>query len=198
MTGFFGLTYLITGANQSRFGNSPNGSPTVGLYEALDGPFYMACANDRLVRRLMVDVLGRPELVTDPLFATRKARSLNKEKLRSLLNSIFKDDTRDSWMARMKTANVPVGYLRTIEEAYNSPEMRERHRLSQIPHPTAGTVPNVESPLQMGLTSIVDPVAAPLLGQHTNDVLRKTLGYDDSRIAKLAEAGVFGGVLHKG
>jgi crotonobetainyl-CoA:carnitine CoA-transferase CaiB-like acyl-CoA transferase len=99
-------------------------------------------------------------------------------------------------MARMKKANVPVGYLRTIEEAYNSPEMRERHRLSQIPHPTAGTIPNVESPLQMGLTSIVDPVAAPLLGQHTDEVLRKTLGYDDSRIAKLAEAGVFGGASH--
>jgi crotonobetainyl-CoA:carnitine CoA-transferase CaiB-like acyl-CoA transferase len=44
----------------------------------------------------------------------------------------------------------------------------------------------------MGLTPIVDPVAAPLLGQHTNDVLRKTLGYDDSHIARLAEAGVFG------
>jgi crotonobetainyl-CoA:carnitine CoA-transferase CaiB-like acyl-CoA transferase len=198
MTGFYGMTYLITGVNQSRFGNSPNGSPTVGIYEAVDGPFYMACANDRLVRRLMVDVLDRPDLVTDPLFATRKARSLNKEKLRSLLNGMFKDDTRDSWMARMKKANVPVGYLRTIEEAYNSPEMRERHRLSQIPHPTAGTVPNVESALQMGLTSIVDPVAAPLLGQHTNEVLRKTLGYDDSRIAKLAEAGVFGAALHKG
>ncbi len=44
----------------------------------------------------------------------------------------------------------------------------------------------------MGLTSTVDPVAAPLLGQHTNDVLRKTLGYDESRIAALAKMGVFG------
>jgi crotonobetainyl-CoA:carnitine CoA-transferase CaiB-like acyl-CoA transferase len=198
MTGFYGMTYLITGVNQSRFGNSPNGSPTVGIYESSDGPFYMACANDRLVKRLMIEVLDRPDIVTDPEFSTRKARSLNKEKLRSLLNGIFKGDTRESWIARMKKANVPVGYLRTIEEAFNSPEVRQRHRLSQISHPTAGTVPNIESPLNMGLTSIVDPVAAPLLGQHTNDVLRKTLGYDDSRIAKLREAGVFGGESHKG
>ena len=101
-----------------------------------------------------------------------------------MLNGIFKGDTRENWIAKMKKANVPVGYLRTIEEAFNSPEVRERHRVSQISHPTAGTIPNIESPLNMGLTSIVDPVAAPLLGQHTNDVLRKTLGYDDGRIAE--------------
>src|SRR6201986_3698869 len=66
MTGFYGMTYLITGVNQSRFGNSPNGSPTVGIYESSDAPFYMACANDRLVKRLMIEVLDRPDIVTDP------------------------------------------------------------------------------------------------------------------------------------
>jgi crotonobetainyl-CoA:carnitine CoA-transferase CaiB-like acyl-CoA transferase len=198
MTGFYGMTYLITGVNQSRFGNSPNGSPTVGVYEAADAPFYMACANDRLVRRLLIEVLDRPDLTTDPLFANRKARTANKEKLRGILAGIFKTDVRDNWIAKMKAVHVPVGYLRTIEEAFNAPEVRERHRLSQIPHPTAGTVPNIETPLNMGLTSVVDPVAAPLLGQHTREVLRQTLGYDDSQFAKLTEAGVFGTQLaHK-
>src|SRR5258707_6905550 len=92
----------------------------------------------------------------------------------------------------MKSANIPVGYLRTVEEAFNSPEVRDRHRLSQIPHPTAGMVPNIESPIHLGLTPVVDPVAAPLLGEHTREVLRKTLGYDDASIAALSEAGVFG------
>jgi crotonobetainyl-CoA:carnitine CoA-transferase CaiB-like acyl-CoA transferase len=198
MTGFYGMTYLITGVNQSRFGNSPNGSPTVGVYEAADGPFYMACANDRLVRRLLVEVLDRADLTTDPLFANRKARSANKEKLREILAGIFKTEMRDHWIEKMKAANVPVGYLRTIEEAFNAPEVRERHRLSEIPHPTAGTVPNIQSPLHLGLTSVVDPVAAPLLGQHTKEVLHRTLGYDDSQIARLTEAGVFGAQLaHK-
>jgi crotonobetainyl-CoA:carnitine CoA-transferase CaiB-like acyl-CoA transferase len=192
MTGFFGLTYLITGNNQSRFGNSPNGSPTVGLYEASDGPFYMACANDRLVRRLLVEVLDRPDLTTDPAFATRKARTANKEKLRSILAGIFAAHPREHWITKMKAVNVPVGYLRTIEEAFNAPEMRERHRISEIPHPTAGTVPNIEPPIGLSLTPTVDPVAAPLLGQHTKDVLRGTLGYDDDRIAELTRAGVFG------
>jgi crotonobetainyl-CoA:carnitine CoA-transferase CaiB-like acyl-CoA transferase len=192
MTTFYGMAYLISGNNPGRFGNSPNGSPSVGVYHAADGPFYIACANDRLYRRLVVDVLERPDLMTDERFSNRRVRSANKEKLREIIGQVFATDIRENWMAKMKKANVPVGYLRTVEEGFNAPEVRDRHRLSLIPHPTAGKVPNIESPLSMGLTPIIDPVAAPLLGQHTNDVLRKTLGYDDSQIAKLADAGVFG------
>ena len=192
MTTFYGMAYLISGNNPGRFGNSPNGSPSVGVYHAADGPFYIACANDRLYRRLVVDVLGRPDLMTDERFVNRRVRSANKEKLREIIGQVFAGDRREVWMDKMRKVNVPVGYLRTVEEGFNAPEVRGRHRLSLIPHPTAGKVPNIESPLSMGLTPIIDPVAAPLLGQHTKEVLRDTLGYDDSQIAKLADAGVFG------
>src|SRR6476620_3854316 len=57
MTQFYGMAYLMTGVNPSRQGNSPNGSPSVGLYQASDAPFYMACANDRVYRRLVIEVL---------------------------------------------------------------------------------------------------------------------------------------------
>src|ERR1700738_2203075 len=192
MTGFYGMAYLISGANPGRFGNSPNGSPTVGVYQASDGPLYMACANDRLYRRLVTHALERPDLISDPEFATRKARTANKEKLRAAIAGVFAGDRLENWMAKMKKANIPVGYLRTVEEGLNAPEVRDRHRLSQIPHPTAGSVPNIETPLNMSLTPTVNPVAAPLLGEHTRKVLRSTLGYDDRRIAALAEAGAFG------
>src|SRR6201996_1644120 len=195
MTGFYGMAYLISGNNPGRFGNSPNGSPTVGVYEASDGPLYMACANDRLYRRLVTEVLERPDLITDPLFANRRARSANKEQLRAVIAGVFASDRLENWMAKMKKANIPVGYLRTVEQGFNAPEAPDRHRLSQIPHPTAGMVPNIETPLQLGLTPAVDPTAAPLLGQHTKDILRRTLGYDDQRIAALAEAGAFGKAL---
>ena len=191
MTQFYGMAYLMTGVNPSRQGNSPNGSPSVGVYNGSDGPFYIACANDRLYRRLVIEVLGRPDLASGE-FGNRRSRSANKEKLRAILTGIFVQDLRENWVAKMKSANIPVGYLRTVEEAFNSPEVRERHRLSQIPHPAAGTVPNIESPIHLGLTPVVDPVAAPLLGEHTKDVLRKTLGYDDGRITALADAGAFG------
>jgi formyl-CoA transferase len=193
MTQFYGMAYLMTGVNPSRQGNSPNGSPSVGVYDASDAPFYIACANDRLYRRLVIEVLGRPDLASGE-FVDRRSRSANKKKLRAILTEIFAQDIRENWVTKMKAANIPVGYLRTVEEAFNSPEVRQRHRLSQIPHPAAGTVPNIESPLHLGLTPVIDPVAAPLLGEHTKEVLRKTLGYDDARIAALAEAGVFGTV----
>src|SRR3954464_7578244 len=192
MTAFYGMAYLVSGANPGRFGNSPNGSPTVGIYQASDGPLYMACANDRLYRRLVVDVLDRPDLVTDPEFAHRKNRTANKEKLRAIFVEVFAGDTLENWMAKMKKLNIPVGYLRSVEQGFNAPEARDRHRLNRIPHPTAGSVPNIETPLHMSLTPTVDPVAAPLLGEHTGEVLRKTLGYDERRIAALAEAGAFG------
>jgi len=197
MTQFYGMAYLMTGVNPSRQGNSPNGSPSVGVYDASDAPFYIACANDRLYRRLVIEVLGRPDLASGE-FVDRRSRSANKKKLRAILTEIFAQGLRENWVTKMKAANIPVGYLRTVEEAFNSPEVRQRHRLSQIPHPAAGTVPNIESPLHLGLTPVIDPVAAPLLGEHTKEVLRKTLGYDDARIAALAEAGVFGTVSGRG
>jgi crotonobetainyl-CoA:carnitine CoA-transferase CaiB-like acyl-CoA transferase len=95
-------------------------------------------------------------------------------------------------MAKMKKLNIPVGYLRTVEQGFNAPEARDRDRLTRIPHPTAGSIPNIEPPIGMELTPAVDPVAAPLLGEHTQDILRKILGYDDRRIGALAGAGVFG------
>jgi crotonobetainyl-CoA:carnitine CoA-transferase CaiB-like acyl-CoA transferase len=194
MCTFYGMAYLISGENPGRFGNSPNGSPTVGLFDASDGPLYMACANDRLVRRLLGEVFERPDLLTDPRFDSRKTRTANREALRAVIADIFKQDTQEHWIAKMKKVNVPVGYLRTVEQGFNAPEARERKRVSKIPHPTAGSVPNIEPPVRMTATPVVDPVAAPLLGQHTKEVLRKTLGYDDRRLVVLAEAGAFGKV----
>jgi formyl-CoA transferase len=193
MTQFYGMAYLMTGKNPSRQGNSPNGSPSVGLYEGSDAPFYIACANDRLYRRLVIEVLNRPDLASGE-FGDRRSRTANKEKLRAILTEIFTQDLRENWVTKMKAANIPVGYLRTVEEAFNSPEVRERHRISQISHPAAGSVPNIESPLHLALTPAIDPVAAPLLGEHTKEVLRKMLGYSDERIATLADTGAFGAV----
>jgi crotonobetainyl-CoA:carnitine CoA-transferase CaiB-like acyl-CoA transferase len=195
MTGFYGMAYLMNGINPGRFGNSPNGSPSVGVYEASDGPFYIACANDRLYRRLVIEVLERPDLITDPRFASRKERWANKETLRAIIADVFATDRLESWMAKLRKANIPAGYLRSVEQGFNAPETRDRDRLSRIPHPKAGWVPNIETPITMELTPSVGPVAAPLLGQHTMEVLRGTLGYDEFRIAALSKAGAFGKVV---
>ena len=98
MTGFYGMAYLISGDKPGRFGNSPNGSPTVGLYQASDGPLYMACANDRLYRRLVTDVLERPDLVTDPNSPTGKTeRPTRKSCARSLPEFLPATALRTGW-----------------------------------------------------------------------------------------------------
>ena len=92
----------------------------------------------------------------------------------------------------MKAANVPVGFLRTIEQAFNAPEVRERHRRQPDPASDRRHGAQYRNAAPLGGTPVVDPVAAPLLGEHTRAVLHKTLGYDEARIAALAKAGAFG------
>src|SRR5258706_11579993 len=82
LTGFYGMAYLISGENPGRFGNSPNGSPPLGVYQASDGPLYTARPNDRLYPRLLTEGPDRPDLVTHPEFAPRNNRTPNTEKLR--------------------------------------------------------------------------------------------------------------------
>jgi crotonobetainyl-CoA:carnitine CoA-transferase CaiB-like acyl-CoA transferase len=87
---------------------------------------------------------------------------------------------------------VPCGKVRTVGEAIRSPEARERGIVTRITHETLGWVPNVNLPIRFSHTPIVDPVAAPAVGQHTELVLRDVLGYDDEHVTRLAEAGAFG------
>jgi formyl-CoA transferase len=83
--------------------------------------------------------------------------------------------------------------VRTVAEAMTSEEMQDSGLLSRIPHPTAGTVANIAAPLRLRGTPVVDPVAAPTLGQHRDEILARVLGYDERRIATLVQAGAFGG-----
>ncbi len=191
ITGMFGMSYLMSGVTPTRFGQAPPGASPVGLFNASDAPFYLTCVNDRLFRRL-AEALERPELADDPRFVTNPARAAHRDALYAVLDAIFATRPRDAWMQLLQAANVPAGPVRTIDEAFASPEMRARNVASEIPHPTAGTVPNIAPPFRFSLTPPADPVAAPLLGQHTSEVLDELLGYDEPRLAALAAAGVFG------
>ena len=192
MTGFSGMAYLMNGVNPTRTGNSPNDSPTVGVYAASDGPLYVACANDRLYRRLIVEVFARPDLLDDPRFSTRKARWSNRAVLRDIISKIIATERMDVWISRMNRAGVPVGHVRTVEQAFNAPEVRDRERICRIPHPTAISIPNIEPAIAMQMTPTVEPKAAPRLGEHTIAVLREKIGYDERDIEALRLSGVFG------
>lgn len=188
----YGMGHLIDGHIPERFGQAPRGAAPVGLFEASDGPFYLCIVNDRLFRRLAVDVLRRPELADDPRFVTNRARAANRPALFATLEAIFASLSRDEWMARLQAANVPAGPVRTMAEAFASPEMAARGLARSVPHDTAGSVPNIGPPFRFSHTPTDTPVAAPMLGQHTQAVLEELLGYDAERRATLAAGGAFG------
>lgn len=191
MLGFHAMSHLATGDELTRFGNhSPDTAP-MGLFEASDGPLYIACANDQTFRQLAVEVLAKPEL-SAPDYASNADRVRNRERLATLLNEALGQQTRQHWKARMEAAGVPVGIVRTLGEAMTSEEMQDSSLLSRLPHPTAGTVPNIAAPLRLHGTPVVDPVAAPTLGQHRDTILARVLGCDEQRIDALAREGAFG------
>ena len=188
----YGMNHLIDGGVPGRFGQAPPGAAPVGLFEASDGPFYLCVVNDRLFRRLVVDVLGRPELADDPRFATNRARAANRSDLFAALDAAFIGKPRAEWMARLQRANVPAGAVRTLAEAFASPEMLDRGLARSLPHDTAGSVPNIAPPLRLSGTPIAAPIPAPDLGQHTQAILQELLGYDAERFTALASGGAFG------
>ena len=140
----------------------------------------------------MSQVVGRADLAAAEIYATGPDRIRRRDELFAILGDAFAQQPWAYWQARMRAAGVPCGQVRTVGEAIRSPEARERGLVTRIPHDKLGWIPNVSLPIRYSHTPVVDPVAAPAVGQHTETVLRELLGYDHTRLERLAEAGVFG------
>ncbi|MES2482498.1 MAG: CoA transferase [Pseudomonadota bacterium] len=187
----YGMAYLVSGEELQRNGNrSPQTAPS-DAYGTATGPIFLTCGNDSLFRRL-AGAIGQPELADDPQFLTNPLRVRHQPRLTALLTQVFATDTREHWVQKLSAAGVPVAPVNSIPEAFASADVRRRGILTGIPHPKAGLVPNVAPPFRMSLTPAADPVAPPLLGQDNEDVFRRVLGYDASRIEDLGRRGAFG------
>lgn len=191
MLGFHAMNYLVSERAPPRFGNNSRDTAPMGVFKAADGPIYLAVANDRLFQRLAANVLDRPDLAEQAAFRTNRDRTSNREQLFSVLNGIFATQARDHWLRRMRTAGVPAGAVRELPDAMASEEIAARGAITRIPHPRLGSIPNIASPLRLEGTPTVAPVAAPLLGQHTAEVLAE-LGYTRERISGLEQTGALG------
>jgi crotonobetainyl-CoA:carnitine CoA-transferase CaiB-like acyl-CoA transferase len=192
MTGYATMQHLFSGANPQRGGNtSPDTCPS-GVFQAKDCAFYINCGNDKIFQRLMSQVIDRPDLAVAEIYASGPDRIQRRDELFAILGETFAKQTWSHWQSRMRASGVPCGQVRTVGEAIRSPEARERKLVTRIPHEQVGWVPNVALPIRYSRTPVVDPVAAPAVGQHTDVILRELLGYDDERMANLAKAGTFG------
>ena len=188
MVGFHALNYLVSGVEPTRFGNNSRDTVPTAAIDTADGPIFVACANDRTWHR-MAGVLGRPELAAHPDYARTPDRTRNRDALMAIVREILLTRPRAVWLAKMRAAGVPAGAINSIAEAFGSPEMAARGLVHAIPHPKAGTVPNIRLPFQLHGTPLADPVAAPGLSEHAVEILRDVLGYDRARIDALAASG---------
>ena len=105
---------------------------------------------------------------------------------------LLREDTRENWIAKFRAAGVPAGSVRDLSEALHAPETRERNLVAAVEHPSAGKVESVTSPIRYSGTPVSQPVAAPLLGQHSAAVLRDA-GFSAEEIAALADNGIIVG-----
>ncbi|MDB5826688.1 MAG: Carnitine dehydratase [Variovorax sp.] len=193
MTGYVTLQNLFNDWQPRRVGNGSADTVPTGVFQASDGPFFMVCASTVIFQRVFRDVAGRSDIADDDELKRPAGRMAQQQRLIDILSELFASDTRANWLVRLQQAGVPAGAVRTVAEALRSPETKARGLVTQLPHPTAGTVPNVAFPMRFMGTPAPLPVAAPTLGQHTRDVLRELLGYDEDRLDEASRAGAFGG-----
>jgi formyl-CoA transferase len=189
MVGFHAMNYLISGDEPTRFGNNSRDTVPTAALETADGPIFVACANDRTWQRMSGLVLQRPDLAENPDYAKTRERTRNRDTLMPIVRDILKTQPRAYWLPRMREAGVPAGAINSIAEAFGSDEMRARGLLHAIPHPVAGTVPNIGLPLRLHGTPLADPVAAPGLSQNAEEILRDVLGYDTAGIETAIKSG---------
>jgi crotonobetainyl-CoA:carnitine CoA-transferase CaiB-like acyl-CoA transferase len=189
MTGYASMQHLFSGKEPQRHGNtSPDTCPS-GVFESKDKPFYVNCGNDKIFHRLMAQVLERTDLASDPVLANRDGRLARREEIFKLLADEFVKQPWDYWQPRMRAALIPCGEVRTVGTALRSKEAKARGVVTRIAHPVVGWMPNIAMPFRFSGTPVVDPVVAPAVGQHTEEVLRDVLGYSQESIELLRLSG---------
>ncbi len=186
-------SFLVTKETPGRLGNA---HPQVAPYQdfrAADGFFMLAANNNDQFRRLC-DTVGLPDLPDDDRFRDNADRVRNRETLESLLNEKLGENSRDYWMAALQKAGITVTSINTIADALEDPQAAARKSVWKIDHPTLGSVPVLASALQHLSRTPAQPQGhPPLLGEHTEEVLRDDLGLSDDEIQALVADGVVKG-----
>lgn len=136
-----------------------------------------------------LDAAGRPDLLDDPRFATRRDRSELHWEIVAILGETFKQRPRAHWLAALDANRVPNAPINSIEEVFADPQIEHLGFPREIDHPSYGRTRLIGSAVNLSETPAAFLAPAPLLGEHTTEVLQG-LGYDDGEIHALRDHGV--------
>ena len=175
-----------------RTGNRHPLSVPFGTFKASDGYFMLAILNDGLFDHFL-GVIDRADLIGDPRLASDQSRSENEPFVRETIERWSGGRTVDQIIELLSEARVPAGPIWNIQQAVESDQVRERGLLAELDHESAGSALVLEQPVAFSGMRRGQATAPPLLGQHTQEVLRDLCSYPQERIEALKKNGVVGG-----
>jgi len=179
-----GMNYLATGDVPGRIGNAHPNIVPYQTFRTADGDIILACGNDNLFKKFC-DVAGCQHLLEDERFATNSKRVENRQAITDLLAAVFAKRTTRDWVEALEQAGVPNGPINNIKQVFEEPQAVARGLRFELPHPTAGSVPLVASPMRFSATPVEQNLPPPTLGQHTDEILQGLLGLDAAAIERL-------------
>ncbi len=183
-----GMNYLVSGKTPQRMGNKhPNIQPQ-DVFNCTDGQMVLAVGNDSQFASFC-NAMGAPAVALDERFATNRARVINLAALMEFVAGEIGKRTRTQCIEVLRTHGVPCGPINTIPEILADPQIVHRKMLRYLPHPTAGVVPQIVSPLNFSQAPLTFDQAPPLLGASTQAIL-KEIGVTPEQYAALLERGV--------
>lgn len=165
------MNYLVSGTVPVRRGNKhPNIQPQ-DVFPVADGHIVLAVGNDEQFARF-AEAVGRAELADDDRFATNAARVTHLGDLVPLIKDRLALKNADEWLEIFRAANVPCGPINALDRVFEEPQIKHREMLRSLPHPLAGEVKQVVSPLKFRNAPLSYHRPPPLLGEHTKEVLQ--------------------------
>jgi crotonobetainyl-CoA:carnitine CoA-transferase CaiB-like acyl-CoA transferase len=180
--------YQRTGVVKERAGNGTSISSPRNIYPCSDGKYVALSGSTQAMARRVFEVIGRPDMIQDPRFATNSDRVRNRAEVDAIVGAWFAARTRDEALAYMRKAGVSAGPVYTIDDAVADPHFRERQILVDVEDPELGTLPMHNIVPRLSGTPGVWRRAAPSLGQHTDEILREA-GLDTGQITQLRKEG---------
>lgn len=181
--------YLCSGVAPHRWGNAHPNIVPYQTFQTSDSWIIVAVGNDSQFRHFVAS--GNCEhLADDPRFIDNPNRVAHRDTLVPLLAQMVKQKTKQEWIGLLEEAGVPCGPINNLHEVFENEQVIARGVELQVPHPTAGQMKLVASPMHLSNTPVEVRLPPPLLGQHTDEILHQYLQMSDAQIAELRSKGI--------